>query len=225
MASFDDYVAVAKNITNKRIVGIYPETKIPSFFNDFLSSHNTTVEDILLDSLQKYGYTQNTSPCFIQSFSEDSITYMSTRTNLPLIFLTTVSITDSKMTELSSFCYGIGTSKETIVQADRSNSIFRTTDFIERAHEHDLKVKYFVYLHRVQCCQNNSIKTQIRAKTKMRLSKNALLSKRSSSTLKLNFFQTMYTFFFSKKIRIPGMVSKRPRIWSSVIPRTFKWAR
>ena len=140
LASFDDYVAVAKNISNARTIGIYPETKVPSFFNEFLKSNGTTMEDILLQSLQKHGYVEETSPCFIQSFSEESLRYMAGKTKLPLIYLLPGSVTDKKMAEIATYCYGVGPSKSAIVQLDGSNSIARTTDFIERAHKHGLKV-------------------------------------------------------------------------------------
>jgi len=165
LASFDEYVAVAKNVSNKRVIGIYPETKSPSFFNDFLESHDTTMEDILLESLQNHGYTEETSPCFVQSFSEASIRYMSSRTKLPLIFLTSTPLPDNKLANLSTICYGIGPSKSLIVQVDGTNSIYRTTDFIERAHKYDLKVsKIFDFLLRYKAYVLFQIESHLRAK-------------------------------------------------------------
>ena len=141
LASFDDYVAVAKNKSNGRTIGIYPETKTPTFFNDYLSPFNTTMEDILLEALEKYGYAQKTSPCFVQSFSEESLRYMANRTELPMVFLTPVTLTDGKLADLAKFCYGVGSSKSAIVVTNpTSNTIIRTTDFVQRAQAHGLKV-------------------------------------------------------------------------------------
>ena len=133
---------MAQSSKNNRTIGIYPETKTPSFFNNFLNRSNSTLtmEDILLRSLEKYGYRKETSPCFVQSFSKASLKYMSTRTNLSLVFLASGSLSNTELAELSTFCYGIGTSKNAIVQVNSENYIATTTDFIERAHNYDLKV-------------------------------------------------------------------------------------
>lgn len=141
MASFDDYIAVAQNASNGRTIGIYPETKLPSFFNFQLRNSNTTMEDLLLDSLTRHGYTKKSSPCFLQSFSEASLRYMSNRTELLLVFLTDLTLRDEKLSDLSSFCYGLGPSKTTIVQVDSNRRITEITDYIQRAHRYGLKVK------------------------------------------------------------------------------------
>ncbi|CAK8686229.1 unnamed protein product [Clavelina lepadiformis] len=146
MASFDEYVAVAKNVTNGRTIGIYPETKNPDFFNSILAAHNTTMEEILLESLQRHGYTEATSPCFVQSFDEDSLRFMSGRTELPLIYLTPVGLTNTKLAEISTFCSGLGTSKDTIVQVNPNTmKIIQTSDFIDRAHSYQLEVHAYTF--------------------------------------------------------------------------------
>ncbi|CAK8686228.1 unnamed protein product [Clavelina lepadiformis] len=151
IATFDEYVAVAKNVTNGRTIGIYPELKVPKFFNSILAAHNTTMEEILLESLQRHGYTEATSPCFVQSFDEDSLRFMSCRTELPLVFLTNDEISDGKMLELSKFCYGLGVKKNLIVEIDPSSmDVAREIDLVARAHSNKLKVHSFTFQNEFQ---------------------------------------------------------------------------
>uniref|UniRef100_H2YK22 glycerophosphodiester phosphodiesterase n=1 Tax=Ciona savignyi TaxID=51511 RepID=H2YK22_CIOSA len=147
MASFDDYIAVVKNASAfGRTIGIYPETKNPSFFNGILEAENTTMEDILLASLEKYGYVNANSPCFIQSFDENSLRYMANKTELPLIILNPLLLTDQKMTELAVFCYGIGPSKSEILPVNpTSNKLLQSTDFITRAHAKGFKIHPYTF--------------------------------------------------------------------------------
>ena len=152
MASFEEYIAVAKNA--ERTIGIYPETKVPLFFNNYLAAFNTTMEDILLEALERHGYNMKSSPCFIQSFLESSLEYMANRTELPLVFLTKVALPDQKLEELAKFCYGIGPSKNTIIRVDpRTNKTAGKTDFVDRAHKYGLKVRMLngllVYLNTI----------------------------------------------------------------------------
>ena len=149
IASFDDYVAVAQNASNTRTIGIYPETKVPLFFNFYLNDYNTTMEDLLLSSLNKYGYKGKTAPCFLQSFSEASLRYMANQTDLPLVFLTETQLSDNKLSDLSTFCYGLGPSKNTIVQVGPNRKIIGVTDFVKKAHQYGLKVKFCIWSDRI----------------------------------------------------------------------------
>lgn len=106
------------------------------------------MEDLLLVSLLKHGYVEPTLTCYVQSFSEDSLRYMSSYTKLPLIYLTKKALNDSRMKELSTFIYGLGPHKNLIVNVDpTTNYISRKTDFISKAHSLGLKVNFFIELN------------------------------------------------------------------------------
>ena len=70
LATFDEYVEVAKTARNGSLVGIYPELKNPDFFNVWLldSGESQTMGGLLLKALDKHGYGNNSEPndCFIQ---------------------------------------------------------------------------------------------------------------------------------------------------------------
>lgn len=140
VASLKDYINVAQNAG--RPVGIYPETKDPIFTNSILATSGTTFEDLLLDELRLFGYASSTSPCFLQSFSETSLEYMSNRTELPIIVLLNqaANITDEKLARYAKYAYGIGPEKRHLVQLNDRNQILLQTDLVERAHSVGLRV-------------------------------------------------------------------------------------
>jgi len=146
MASFDDYVTVALNSSNPRTIGIYPETKIPKVYNAFLAqrSHNTTMENLMIAALRKHGYNSSSSPCFVQSFDEDSVKSMSMMSPLPMVFLAETDIPNSTLARVARFCYGIGQWKDVVVKVVNKR-IVRKTDFIARVKSYGMKV-IFSYL-------------------------------------------------------------------------------
>src|SRR3954468_3547324 len=64
-------------------VGIYPETKHPSYFAQ-LGLH---FDDRLLDALRRHGYQRRSDPICIQSFEVGNLRALRQRTDLPLVQL------------------------------------------------------------------------------------------------------------------------------------------
>ena len=76
-------LAQAESSRRGRTIGVYPETKHPTFH----FSLGLALEDKLLATLAKYGYTSKNSPVIIQSFESGSLKYMRPRTNVRLVQL------------------------------------------------------------------------------------------------------------------------------------------
>lgn len=66
-----------------RTVGVYPETKHPTYH----VSLGLKLEDRLLDVLAQYGYTSKTSPVIVQSFEVSNLKYLRTKTQIRLVQL------------------------------------------------------------------------------------------------------------------------------------------
>jgi glycerophosphoryl diester phosphodiesterase len=66
-----------------RTVGVYPETKHPSFHVGL----NLKLEDRLLAILSSYGYTLKSSPVIVQSFEVSNLKYLRTKTAVRLMQL------------------------------------------------------------------------------------------------------------------------------------------
>lgn len=83
--TLEEIIALAKEQSAKtgRTVGIYPETKHPTYHNDL----NLNLEDRLLAILAKHGYTQQNSPVIIQSFEVANLKYLRSKTQVRLVQL------------------------------------------------------------------------------------------------------------------------------------------
>ena len=66
-----------------RTVGVYPETKHPTYHANL----NLKLEDRLLDVLARYGYTTKASPVIVQSFEVANLKYLRTKTQIRLVQL------------------------------------------------------------------------------------------------------------------------------------------
>lgn len=73
----------AESAARGRTIGIYPETKHPTYH----SVVGLPIEDRLLDVLKAEGWTEKTSPVIVQSFETANLKYLRTKTNLRLIQL------------------------------------------------------------------------------------------------------------------------------------------
>ena len=131
----------------KRVIGIYPETKSPQRHKDW----GLPMEDELLRVLAKYGYVDNNSPVFIQSFEDTNLMELKKKTKIRLIQLLSGSsstvpfgntysygdmITDAGLARVATYAYGIGPNQTMVV----SESTGVATDLVTRAHAAGLKV-------------------------------------------------------------------------------------
>ena len=66
-----------------RVIGVYPETKHPTYHVDA----GLKLEDRLLDVLTGYGYTKKDSPVIIQSFEVSNLQYLRPKTAVRLVQL------------------------------------------------------------------------------------------------------------------------------------------
>ena len=76
-------LAKAKSVESGRVVGIYPETKHPTFH----AALGLKLEDRLLDVLTAAGWTEKSSPVIIQSFEVAGLKYLRSKTRLRLVQL------------------------------------------------------------------------------------------------------------------------------------------
>ncbi len=78
-------VTTGKAMTSKgcRPLGVYPETKHPSYFRGI----GLPLEEPLVRALNRYGYTKADAPVFIQSFEPASLRKLRKMTKVPIIQL------------------------------------------------------------------------------------------------------------------------------------------
>ena len=83
--TFEEVVDLAKTEGGKqgRVVGLYPETKHPTYHNGL----NLSLEDRLLAILAKNSFTTKTAPVIIQSFEVANLKYLRARTQVRIVQL------------------------------------------------------------------------------------------------------------------------------------------
>ena len=83
--TFDEVIELAKRkgAEEGRTIGVYPETKHPTFHRNL----GLALEDRLLQVLQRHGWNHRGAPVFIQSFEQANLKYLRSRTSVRLVQL------------------------------------------------------------------------------------------------------------------------------------------
>jgi len=83
--SFDEIIDLAQRKSREegRTIGVYPETKHPTYHQKL----GLPLEDRLLAVLARHGWTNRNAPVFIQSFETANLKYLRTKTTIKLIQL------------------------------------------------------------------------------------------------------------------------------------------
>lgn len=154
--TFAEVIALAKRKSAEtgRTIGVYPETKHPSYFR----SIGLPLEKPLLAELQKAGYQGRTAPVYIQSFEVGNLKKLRELTDLPLIQLLEAGgkpwdlivandprtyhdlATPAGLAEIAQYADGIGPDKRRIVPAGPDGRLLSPTSLVKDAHAAGLLV-------------------------------------------------------------------------------------
>ena len=135
----------AKDAETRRRIGVYPETKHPSYFASIGLPH----EAPLLALLEKYAYVSADDPVFIQSFEVDNLKALRAKTRLRLVQLVDAEgspadhgdisygdmLTSEGMRQIATYADAIGANGSLIIGPDGMD-----TGLVGRAHEAGLQV-------------------------------------------------------------------------------------
>jgi glycerophosphoryl diester phosphodiesterase len=153
--TFAEVIALAKKSAETgRTIGIYPETKHPTYFRGI----GLPLEEPLLAALKENGYQGRRAPVFIQSFEVGNLKMLREKTDLPLIQLMeaegkpwdfTVTkdprtyhdmTTPAGLKEIATYADGIGPDKRTIVPEGPDKHLLAPTSLVADAHAAGLLV-------------------------------------------------------------------------------------
>ena len=130
--TFDEVIELAQQL-GKEInhpIGIYPETKHPTYFRAI----GLPLEDRLLASLDRHGWNTVNAPVFVQSF-ETNLRELRRKTRVKLIQLMEGAIpTDEQLRTIKSYADGIGPNTRLILPAIADGTLLPPTDLVARAH-------------------------------------------------------------------------------------------
>ena len=118
-----------------RKIGVYPETKHPSYFQGI----GLAMEAPLVALLERYGYRGRDAAVFIQSFESGNLRQLAKMTELPLIQL----LSDGKpfdLADIATYARGIGPNKNLIIPLTAGGSLGTPTSLVRDAHAKGLLV-------------------------------------------------------------------------------------
>ncbi len=142
-----------------RPVGLYPETKHPSYFRKL----GKPLEEPLVEALRRAGLDSAQAPVFIQSFETGNLRMLRSMTHVRLIQLledqgapydlvlsgsaTTYAdlVTPPGLTDIATYAYGIGAAKELVIPRTTDGLLGRPTSLVRDAHERGLQVLVWTF--------------------------------------------------------------------------------
>ncbi|PYR77485.1 MAG: glycerophosphodiester phosphodiesterase [Acidobacteria bacterium] len=130
--TFDEVIALAQQLGHElgRPIGIYPETKHPTYFRGI----GLPLEERMLASLGRHGWNAADAPVFIQSF-ETNLREIRPKTKIKLIQLLERKVpTDGELRTIKSYADGIGPNTRLVIPAMADGTLLPPTDLVARAH-------------------------------------------------------------------------------------------
>lgn len=140
--TFDEVLDLAQSLTRTlgRPVGVYPETKHPTYFRGI----GLPLEEALVASLEKHAMNTHDAPVFIQSFESGNLRALRPKTRVRLVQLvdlpSKLRLDDEGLAEIAAYADGLGPIKTLIVPAKTDGTLEAPTDLVVRAHKAGLFV-------------------------------------------------------------------------------------
>jgi glycerophosphoryl diester phosphodiesterase len=143
--TFDEILALARDEGERRgrTIGVYPETKHPSYFASIGLPH----EAPLLAALKRFGHEDEKAPIFIQSFELSNLAMLREKTSIRLIFLMSdeggpadmpgisyqMLAQPEALKETARFADGIGVAKAMVIPRGADGRLGRPTTLVADA--------------------------------------------------------------------------------------------
>lgn len=145
-----EIITLAKTASARtgRTIGIYPETKHPSYFRGL----GLPIEPVLLKELAAAGWNTADAPVFIQSFEIDNLKVLKGQTAVRLIQLLAPAgksadghdyaalATADGLKGIADYAFGIGPEKTMIIARDAAGKLGAPTSLVANAHAVGLNV-------------------------------------------------------------------------------------
>ena len=155
--TFEEIIQLVKAAEEQldRRIGIYPETKHPSYFAAIGLPH----EAPLLAMLQKYGYRQSSDPIFIQSFEVGNLEALRAKTRLRLIQLMANEggpadrssatyremATPAGLKQIAAYADGVGVAKDMVIPRGADGQLTTPTSLAADAQKAGLAVHVWTF--------------------------------------------------------------------------------
>ena len=141
--TFDEVIDLAQRLGRElgRPIGVYPETKHPTYFRGI----GLPLEEKLLASLEAHGWNRRDAPVFVQSFEQGNLRELRGKTRVRLIQLTASGemLAGDGLKAIAAYADGIGPDKRLVIPVAADGSVGAPTDLVARAHAAGLLVHVY----------------------------------------------------------------------------------
>jgi glycerophosphoryl diester phosphodiesterase len=151
--------ARARHEPAPRRIGVYPETKHPSYF----SGIGLALEQPLLEALGRHGAGDRQAPIFIQSFESGNLQALRALTDIPLVQLVAATgapfdwvaagdprnyagmVTRRGLAQVASYADAVGVEKTLVIPRTARDTLGSPTGLVDDAHEEGLLVHAWTF--------------------------------------------------------------------------------
>jgi glycerophosphoryl diester phosphodiesterase len=142
-----------------RTIGVYPETKLPSYF----AALGLALEEPLVDMLKRNGYRDASDPVFVQSFEVGNLRALAVRTQVRLVQLLAAAgqpydvqaagglltyddlASPRGLAEVATYASAIGPAKERVLTMPADSEAAHVTSLVDDAHRAGLLVHAYTF--------------------------------------------------------------------------------
>jgi glycerophosphoryl diester phosphodiesterase len=159
--TFEEVIALAQRESRRlhRVIGIYPETKHPTYFQRL----GLSLEEPLVRALDAAGLRGKRDAVFLQSFEVGNLQKLNRMTRLPLVQLIDATgapfdliasgdprtyadlITPAGLRDIARYADGVGVNKNLVVPRDATGALQAPTTLVRDAHAARLIVHAFTF--------------------------------------------------------------------------------
>jgi glycerophosphoryl diester phosphodiesterase len=159
--AFQEVIDLSKRLSKElgRPIGIYPETKHPTYFR----AQGLPLEPELIKTLNRNGLNQPDAKVFVQSFEVSNLKALDKQLRVPLVQLTSsvgapydfvasgdkrtyADIVSAKgLREVATYADGVGPSKDQLIPLDATGKLGKPTTLVADAHKAGLVVHPYTF--------------------------------------------------------------------------------
>ena len=159
--TFQEVIDLSKRLSKElgRPIGIYPETKHPTYFRQ----QGLALEPGLVRTLDRNGLNRKDAKVFVQSFEVSNLKALHKELRVPLVQLTSSSgapydfvVSGDKRTyadvvsaqglrEVATYAEGVGPSKDQVIPLDATGKLGKPTALVANAHQAGLVVHPYTF--------------------------------------------------------------------------------
>ncbi|HEV2783638.1 MAG TPA: glycerophosphodiester phosphodiesterase [Actinophytocola sp.] len=172
--TLQEVIDLAKRLSRElhREIGIYPETKHPTYFR----KQGLPLEPRLVETLDRNGLNHRRAKVFVQSFEVSNLKALDRQLRVPLVQLTSATgapfdfvdtgdprtyadlVTAAGLREVAGYADGLGPDKNQVIPRDAAGNLTAPTALVRDAHAAGLRVHPYTFR-----AENNFLPTNLRS--------------------------------------------------------------